>query len=137
MKSVLLECRAIAGEVWRDPPNYHPNVVWPAYVYGHKQMFHDGNVETGDLLTDVSLWEGRKDQDQIRGGWAEAAVARLHEAFGPPDIHKGKGKKTTVAAAEEVPQEIVEFRPQEGSEGMEDMVNRSLARIFDAARLVV
>jgi nicotinamide/nicotinate riboside kinase len=35
------------GTLWRDPPNYWENIVWPAYVDAHKHIFENGDVERG------------------------------------------------------------------------------------------
>jgi nicotinamide/nicotinate riboside kinase len=46
---------AAAGGVWTDPPNYFEQIVYPAYVKAHEDMFKDGNVEDGDLWP---RWQG-------------------------------------------------------------------------------
>jgi len=35
------------GELWRDPPNYWEQIVWPAYIEAHKHVFENGNWEGG------------------------------------------------------------------------------------------
>jgi len=35
------------GELWRDPPDYWEQIVWPAYIEAHKHIFEDGNWESG------------------------------------------------------------------------------------------
>ncbi|KAF8995479.1 hypothetical protein BDQ17DRAFT_1365672 [Cyathus striatus] len=35
------------GTLWRDPPQYWENIVYPAYVDAHKDIFLDGDVEQG------------------------------------------------------------------------------------------
>ena len=35
------------GALWRDPPNYFEQIVYPAYVRAHNHIFTDGNIETG------------------------------------------------------------------------------------------
>ena len=35
------------GTLWRDPPDYWENIVWPAYVAAHSGMLEDGDVEKG------------------------------------------------------------------------------------------
>jgi nicotinamide/nicotinate riboside kinase len=37
------------GSLWRDPPQYWEQIVWPAYVDAHKSMFVDGDVERGEI----------------------------------------------------------------------------------------
>lgn len=37
------------GSLWRDPPRYWEQIVWPAYVDAHKDMFEDGDVEHGKV----------------------------------------------------------------------------------------
>lgn len=43
---------AKAGDVWQDPPHYFDNIVYPAYVEAHKQLFENGDVEKGELAPD-------------------------------------------------------------------------------------
>ncbi|RPD63818.1 P-loop containing nucleoside triphosphate hydrolase protein [Lentinus tigrinus ALCF2SS1-6] len=35
------------GSLWRDPPNYWEQIVWPAYVEAHAGMLENGDVERG------------------------------------------------------------------------------------------
>ncbi|GLB37326.1 putative P-loop containing nucleoside triphosphate hydrolase protein [Lyophyllum shimeji] len=35
------------GALWRDPPGYWEQIVYPAYVDAHRDMFTDGDVEAG------------------------------------------------------------------------------------------
>ena len=35
------------GSLWRDPPNYWEQIVWPAYVDAHKGIVEGGDVEHG------------------------------------------------------------------------------------------
>ncbi|TBU64307.1 P-loop containing nucleoside triphosphate hydrolase protein [Dichomitus squalens] len=35
------------GSLWRDPPNYWEQIVWPAYVAAHEQILENGDVEHG------------------------------------------------------------------------------------------
>ena len=42
------------GSLWRDPPGYWDDIVYPAYVDAHKDMFVDGDVEHGNLTSTVS-----------------------------------------------------------------------------------
>ena len=37
------------GSLWRDPPNYWENIVYPAYLNAHKDIFTNGDVEHGQL----------------------------------------------------------------------------------------
>lgn len=36
------------GALWRDPPNYWEQIVYPAYVDAHREVFKDGDVEEGE-----------------------------------------------------------------------------------------
>ena len=42
MQSDLVE-----GSLWRDPPHYFEQIVYPAYVRAHQRMLTDGDVENG------------------------------------------------------------------------------------------
>ncbi|TFK89469.1 P-loop containing nucleoside triphosphate hydrolase protein [Polyporus arcularius HHB13444] len=35
------------GSLWRDPPNYWEQIVWPAYVEAHEGIVENGDVEHG------------------------------------------------------------------------------------------
>ncbi|KAI8992868.1 P-loop containing nucleoside triphosphate hydrolase protein [Trametes punicea] len=35
------------GSLWRDPPNYWEQIVWPAYVEAHQGILENGDVEHG------------------------------------------------------------------------------------------
>ncbi|KAL0072755.1 ribosylnicotinamide kinase [Marasmius tenuissimus] len=35
------------GSLWRDPPAYWEQIVWPAYIEAHREAFVDGDVENG------------------------------------------------------------------------------------------
>jgi len=35
------------GSLWRDPPHYWEQIVWPAYVEAHKDILADGDIEHG------------------------------------------------------------------------------------------
>jgi len=35
------------GALWRDPPEYFDQIVYPAYVRAHERMFTDGDIERG------------------------------------------------------------------------------------------
>lgn len=42
------------GSLWRDPPDYWDDIVYPAYLDAHKDIFVDGDVEHGRLTSTVS-----------------------------------------------------------------------------------
>lgn len=46
------------GTVWQDPPTYFDDVVWPAYVLAHHNLFEEGDVEHGKLIKTQSDREG-------------------------------------------------------------------------------
>ena len=41
------------GALWRDPPNYWEQIVWPAYIEAHKHVFENGNWENGASSGDI------------------------------------------------------------------------------------
>jgi len=41
------------GVLWRDPPGYWEDIVYPAYLDAHKDIFVDGDVEHGPLTSTV------------------------------------------------------------------------------------
>ncbi|KAF8524848.1 P-loop containing nucleoside triphosphate hydrolase protein [Hysterangium stoloniferum] len=49
------------GALWRDPPNYWEQIVYPAYVRAHRHLFEGGNVEDGklnDKVPGILLFDG-------------------------------------------------------------------------------
>jgi nicotinamide/nicotinate riboside kinase len=36
------------GALWRDPPHYWEQIVYPAYVEAHSDIFEGGDVENGE-----------------------------------------------------------------------------------------
>lgn len=49
------------GTLWRDPPHYWEDVVYPAYLDAYKDAFVDGDVEHGqptDKIEGLILLEG-------------------------------------------------------------------------------
>ncbi|KAL1740697.1 hypothetical protein HDZ31DRAFT_46976 [Schizophyllum fasciatum] len=40
------------GALWRDPPHYWEQIVYPAYIEAHKHIFTDGDVEHGRIARD-------------------------------------------------------------------------------------
>ncbi|KAK4052415.1 ribosylnicotinamide kinase [Microbotryomycetes sp. JL201] len=52
------------GALWKDPPNYWDNIVWPAYLKAHRPLFVGGDVEHGEfdasVISGVELLEARK-----------------------------------------------------------------------------
>lgn len=57
------------GELWRDPPNYWEQIVWPAYVEAHKHAFENGNWESGASSGEI---EGLLIIDEIEAGMTRA-----------------------------------------------------------------
>ncbi|KAK4057044.1 ribosylnicotinamide kinase [Microbotryomycetes sp. JL221] len=51
------------GALWKDPPNYWDNIVWPAYLKAHRPLFVNGDVEHGsfdsNVIADVELLEAK------------------------------------------------------------------------------
>ncbi|KIJ23176.1 hypothetical protein M422DRAFT_39750 [Sphaerobolus stellatus SS14] len=48
------------GSLWRDPPNYWEQIVYPAYVRAHQHLFEGEDVENGKLTgkePGLILWE--------------------------------------------------------------------------------
>lgn len=37
------------GVLWRDPPEYWENIVYPAYLEAHQELFVGGDTEKGKL----------------------------------------------------------------------------------------
>lgn len=41
--------------MWEDPPGYFDNIVYPAYVKAHADVFRDGDVEEGGAHPDSGV----------------------------------------------------------------------------------
>ncbi|EAU91546.2 hypothetical protein CC1G_02035 [Coprinopsis cinerea okayama7 len=39
----------LEGALWRDPPGYWEDIVYPAYIEAHRELFTEGDVEHGQL----------------------------------------------------------------------------------------
>ena len=70
------------GALWRDPPNYWEQIVWPAYVRAHTDMLEGGDIEhgqpngkVGDLVLIESL-------SQSMGDVLDLVCSKLVEAVG-------------------------------------------------------
>ncbi|KAL5524140.1 hypothetical protein ACEPAG_8313 [Sanghuangporus baumii] len=51
------------GALWRDPPNYFDQIVYPAYIRAHTRMFIDGDFEKGspsDFVKGLLLIDSEK-----------------------------------------------------------------------------
>ncbi|KLO09152.1 P-loop containing nucleoside triphosphate hydrolase protein [Schizopora paradoxa] len=72
---------AVEGSLWRDPPQYFEQIVYPAYVRAHSHMLTDGDVENGKpngvvenlLLVDCEAMS----MDDVFGKSCEAIVSSL------------------------------------------------------------
>lgn len=65
------------GTLWRDPPQYWEQIVWPAYVAAHAGMLEGGDVEHGQpngVVPELILIEGL---DMKMGDMVEKVCARL------------------------------------------------------------
>ena len=41
------------GTLWDDPPHYWDDIVYPAYLEAHKDVFENGDVENGKPASKV------------------------------------------------------------------------------------
>ena len=41
------------GDLWQDPPGYWDQIVYPAYIRSHKEMFEGEDVEKGEMKEEV------------------------------------------------------------------------------------
>ncbi len=39
--------------MWQDPPGYWDQIVYPAYIRSHKDMFEGEDVEKGEMKEEV------------------------------------------------------------------------------------
>ena len=77
----------LENTLWRDPPEYFDQVVYPAYVRAHKHMLSEGDVEGGtpnEVVKDLLLLEGGKlSMDEIFERSCEAVL----KASKDEDLH--------------------------------------------------
>ncbi|KAG0145014.1 hypothetical protein CROQUDRAFT_716314 [Cronartium quercuum f. sp. fusiforme G11] len=78
------------GETWIDPPEYWDQIVWPAYLVAHEQMFVNKDVEKGPIdrshpiAKDLIMLEAQSDAPptesmrQFVDKTLEAVWAHLH-----------------------------------------------------------
>ena len=67
------------GALWRDPPNYWEEIIWPAYVRAHTDMLQDGDLEHGrptEKVNNLILIEGL---EKSMGEVVELVCERLVE----------------------------------------------------------
>ncbi|KAJ1304598.1 hypothetical protein OPQ81_005741 [Rhizoctonia solani] len=68
------------GSLWRDPPNYWEQIVYPAYLRAHKHLFKNEDVEKADLTPEyvnkllLLHGEGHGDQTLDMGQMVEASA---------------------------------------------------------------
>ncbi|KAH7339636.1 P-loop containing nucleoside triphosphate hydrolase protein [Rhizoctonia solani] len=71
------------GALWRDPPHYWEQIVYPAYVNAHKHLFKGEDVEKGELTPEYAnallllRGEGYGDQTLGMGQMVEASARRI------------------------------------------------------------
>ena len=76
------------GSLWRDPPNYWEQIVYPAYVRSHEHLFEGGDVENGEIKPEyddllVLPGEGYGEKEMGMGQMVEATAQRILSASTP------------------------------------------------------
>lgn len=46
------------GSLWRDPPEYWEQIVWPAYIDAHRKLFVNGDIEGAVAAEGMNVIEG-------------------------------------------------------------------------------
>ncbi|KAF4563437.1 ribosylnicotinamide kinase [Pleurotus pulmonarius] len=70
------------GALWRDPPQYWENIVYPAYVEAHRHLFADGDVEHGKLTGDAEKLVLLETLEMTMGNAVEKCCSVLDGALG-------------------------------------------------------
>ncbi|KAL4266551.1 P-loop containing nucleoside triphosphate hydrolase [Pleurotus pulmonarius] len=70
------------GALWRDPPQYWENIVYPAYVEAHRHLFADGDVEHGKLTGDAEKLVLLETLEMTMGNAVEKCCSVLDCALG-------------------------------------------------------
>ncbi|KDQ28011.1 hypothetical protein PLEOSDRAFT_158119 [Pleurotus ostreatus PC15] len=70
------------GALWRDPPQYWENIVYPAYVEAHRHLFVDGDVEHGKLASDADKLVLLETLEMTMGNAVEKCCSVLDGALG-------------------------------------------------------
>ncbi|KAJ8696686.1 ribosylnicotinamide kinase [Pleurotus ostreatus] len=72
----------LEGALWRDPPQYWENIVYPAYVEAHRHLFVDGDVEHGKLASDADKLVLLETLEMTMGNAVEKCCSVLDGALG-------------------------------------------------------
>ena len=68
------------GSLWRDPPHYWEQIVFPAYVKAHTHLFENGDHEKGSLSADakekILLFEA---ENISMEGLVDGSLAEIHK----------------------------------------------------------
>ncbi|KAL4266552.1 P-loop containing nucleoside triphosphate hydrolase [Pleurotus pulmonarius] len=72
----------LEGALWRDPPQYWENIVYPAYVEAHRHLFADGDVEHGKLTGDAEKLVLLETLEMTMGNAVEKCCSVLDCALG-------------------------------------------------------
>ncbi|CUA66811.1 Nicotinamide riboside kinase [Rhizoctonia solani] len=79
----------VEGTLWRDPPNYWEQIVYPAYAKAHRHLFKNEDVEKGDLAPEYGSellllrGEGHGDQTMDMGQMVEASSQCIFSVSSP------------------------------------------------------
>ncbi|KAF4599734.1 ribosylnicotinamide kinase [Pleurotus pulmonarius] len=78
----ILQFDLLEGALWRDPPQYWENIVYPAYVEAHRHLFADGDVEHGKLTGDAEKLVLLETLEMTMGNAVEKCCSVLDGALG-------------------------------------------------------
>lgn len=64
------------GGLWRDPPGYFDDIVYPAYVRANKNLFEGSDIEKGAALTPVTAAGGTAESTSEADGVLEGETGQ-------------------------------------------------------------
>ncbi|TFK74547.1 P-loop containing nucleoside triphosphate hydrolase protein [Pluteus cervinus] len=68
------------GALWRDPPQYWEQIIYPAYVDANREVFIDGDVEKGQATGKVENLLVIESQELSMAEIVERSCTELHRA---------------------------------------------------------
>lgn len=71
------------GSLWIDPPNYWDDVVWPAYLKAHRNIFTNGDISRGEPVAHPAAENGHIINGAIQEGCLESGNGRADKEVLP------------------------------------------------------
>lgn len=90
--SLITDIVVPEGSFWVDPPGYWDDIVWPAYLKAHRDIFQNGDVSHGDAIpvdgTRNDDRQTRLSNDTTSKNWKTNQVEGTAPAEQPPSTNE-------------------------------------------------